>query len=210
MGRIKLGPFDSQYLEQARTWRNNPIINRWCRQNDYISDMDQSAWFRSQATDPKIKMYAVKLGNLLVGVAGLTSIDTYNRKAEFSLYIGPEHQGKGFAKEALAELLDHGFSSLGLNLIWGETFQGNMACHLFQSLGFRQTGFMPKSYWKDGKFINSYFYAMLKEDWLGQVPNTNTDLVDADGVVCEHLYGSDAALPDSQAPRAGLNVPKSP
>ena len=89
-------------------WRNSWDIWHWTRQNDLIHWADQLDWFEKQRTDPTISMYGITADTgskteyrELVGVTGLTDINHYHKRAEFSLYIAPEHQKKGYGKVAL-------------------------------------------------------------------------------------------------------------
>ena len=168
---IRLAPLDSQMAEVVRSWRNDWSVMRWCRQNDLISDWDQKRWFERQASDPTIQMYALALSfengkETLAGVAGFTSIDHFNRRAEFSLYLRPDLHGKGHGKAALRVLLAHGFDNLGFNVIWGECFAENPAARMFESLGFVKEGTRRDFYWRDGRFIDAHLYSLKRTDWI--------------------------------------------
>lgn len=102
-----------------------------------------------------------------VGVGGLTDIDHINSRAEFSLYIAPEHQQKGYGKIALKRLVEHGFNVLNLNSIWGECFDGNPAARMFESIGFKKTGTRPQFYYRDGRYINADIYTLLRAEYNG-------------------------------------------
>lgn len=168
---MNLLPIDKEHLPQLRAWRNDYSIWKWCRQNDLISDIAQQGWYERQAKDPSSKMYRIEVNaekyTETVGVCGLTNLDFANRHAEFSIYVGPEHQKRGYGKKALSLLLSHGFQNLGLNLIWGETFDGNPALALFEAMGFRKDGMRRQFYWKDGKFIDAHLLSLTREEWLG-------------------------------------------
>lgn len=170
---IELRALDWAHCAEARRWRNDYRIWRHCRQNDLISDVDQERWFERQASDPSIKMYAVVvIANAVathVGVCGLTSIDWQNRRAEFSLYIGPEFQGAGHGRRALKNLLAHAFTNLGLHQIWGEVFDGNVpALKTFGALGFMVDGRLRQRYWRDGRFLDTYMVSLLADEWRAQ------------------------------------------
>jgi RimJ/RimL family protein N-acetyltransferase len=108
--------------ETTFKWRNNYKIWKWCRQNDLLMKESHKEWFDKIAKDPTIKMYSIQGANGFLGVCGLTDIDRVNQRAEFSLYIAPDYQGRGYATAALKTLLSHGFMNQNLNVIWGETF----------------------------------------------------------------------------------------
>jgi RimJ/RimL family protein N-acetyltransferase len=100
-----------------------------------------------------------------LGVCGLTSIDLYNRHAEFSLYIAPQLQGDGLGTRALKTLLAYGFKTLGLNSIWGETFQGNHALKMFEQMGFKIEGSRRDFYFRDGKYIDAVLVSMQASEF---------------------------------------------
>lgn len=163
---VFLRRLEKREMETLRCWRNNPLVWKWCRQNDVISQSDQEKWFETQASDPSVKMYGVcDHREMLLGVCGLTSIDHWNRRAEFSLYIAPEHQRKGYAKPALWTLLKKGFLDLGLNCIWGETFHGNHAVRVFEDVGMKKEGRRREFYYREGRFIDCDLYSMVRSDF---------------------------------------------
>jgi UDP-4-amino-4,6-dideoxy-N-acetyl-beta-L-altrosamine N-acetyltransferase len=171
---VRLTTLESEHLESARVWRNNEKIRKWCRQTDIISLFDQYNWYNRMRADSSIKMYVIETEKgrskfMPIGVCGLTSIDTHNRRAEFSLYIAPEYQRQGHSKAALKTLLKHGFNNLNLNLIWGETFDGNPAAKMFEQLGFVKEGTRREFYFKEGRYIDAHLYSVKREEvaWNG-------------------------------------------
>ena len=165
-----LGPVDRAHKERMRQWRNDPRIYAWCRQDGLISDQDQDRWFERQSVDPSIRMFMVLaiLPSKDVepcGVAGLTSIDWLNRRAEFSLYVAPGMHRKGLGEKALLTLLSYGFRDLGLHVIWGETFESNPAIKLFKKIGFTQEGTRRGFYWKHGRHIDAHLISMTEDEW---------------------------------------------
>lgn len=166
---LELQPLDSTDIGLIRSWRNDGRIWRWCRQSDVISDAEQVRWFNSLADNKTIKLYKLFVSTPdtsgPVGVAGFTSIDYFNSRAEFSLYIAPEMQGKGLGRRFLEILFTHGFTNLGLNLIYGEMFEGNPAAKTFESLGMTKEGTRRQFYWKDGKRTDAHLYSITRDEW---------------------------------------------
>lgn len=208
-----LAPLDSTDIGIVRMWRNDHRIWRWCRQFDLISDAEQVRWFNRQSEDPTVRMYKLLLttseGSAPVGVAGLTSIDHVNRRAEFSLYVAPQFQGKGFGETFLSLLFDHGFRNLGLNVIWGETFAENPASRLFERLGMMREGTRREFYWRDGRFIDAHLYSLTAGDWNGRKLAARGDAADA-----RALGGAEPGASESLAiplkPRRGRKPKTSP
>ena len=196
---ISLAAISRADLPKMLEWRNDYRIWQWCRQNDLINELSHEAWFERQARDPATRMYKLMLktsgATSMIGVCGLTSIDWQNRRAEFSLYIGPAYQKIGAGKMALKLLLNHGFDNLGLNLIWGETFDGNPAARMFETLGFLKEGTRRQFYWRDGKYIDAHLYSMTQGEWREFRNGAGRSAASADG--SEHM-----ASPDDPAPAA--------
>jgi len=168
---IKLKKIEEYDLQLLRSWRNDDRIMKWCRQNDLLSSTDQVRWYEKINIDPTIKMYLIttliKGCTNCIGVCGLTSIDLINSRAEFSLYIAPEYQNKGYGKTTLITLLNKGFNDFNLNLIWGETFNKNPAYKMFKSLGFKKEGTRRQFYYKNGKYVDAHLVSILRKEWRG-------------------------------------------
>ncbi|MHA2069020.1 MAG: GNAT family N-acetyltransferase [Candidatus Thorarchaeota archaeon] len=157
---ITLHPVCSKHLDLLQGWRNDPEVWDWCRQFTLIDDVQQRNWFEKQSADPTIEMLLIKHRGSSVGVCGLTDIDYKNRRAEFSLYIGPENQGKGLSTPALKTLFQYGFLELNLQRIWGECFEDNPANHIFKKLGMEKEGARRNFYFKNGGYVDAILWSV--------------------------------------------------
>lgn len=164
---MDLRPIEEADLVKLWVYRNDPNIYSWCRQRDYISKESHYRWYKSLVDRDDVIMWAIRehVTDPVIGVCGLTDIDRVNSRAEFSLYIGPDYQGKGYATRALASLLDRAFKVENLNLVWGETFEGNPAYKIFEKLGMECEGVRQQFYYREGKYINALLYSITEEQW---------------------------------------------
>lgn len=165
---VVLEPIRRKLADDLRLQRNKPEIRRWCRQVGLIEEAEQEAWADRLGKDPSIRMFAIcDVLDLptVVGICGLTSILPVHNSAEFSIYIFTDCQRKGYARAALKTLIRHGFLELNLNRIWGETFEGNPGARLYEQLGFVKEGDLRETYYKDGKYINSSIWSILRKDY---------------------------------------------
>lgn len=154
----------SEIPTQAREWRNQREVFKWCRQNTLLTQNQHDQWMQNLPDD--VKMFGiVGPSGEPVGVCGLTNIDNLARHAEFSLYIAPEHQKNGYGFDALVTLFKHGFEDFNLHKIWGETFWNNPAIKLFQKIGMILTRGHTDHYFKGGEYISTSFITLLREDW---------------------------------------------
>ena len=162
---VKLGPLKIENLDAYMKNRNMPEIYNWSRQEDLLNEVTHEEWFYKQARDPRVRMYEILSGEVFIGVCGLSDLDLLHRRAEFSLYINTKWQKKGLATPTLKTLFKHGFYSFGLNVIWGESFDGNPACQIFEKLGMKKDGARTDFYWKNGRFIDAHLYSMRASEW---------------------------------------------
>jgi len=164
VGLDTIGP---ELMDDLREWRNDPRIFSWCRQQGLITQRDQERWYLWQNDDKATNMFAIvePVKRMVIGVCGLTSIDLVSRRAEFSLYIAPNSQGLGYGQNALVTLCKYGFNNLGLNSIWGESFDKNPAMTMFKRVGFKEEGTRRQFYFKDGKFIDAHLFSLLRSEF---------------------------------------------
>lgn len=163
---LSLDTIKHSHRDQLLTWRNNPEIFKWCRQNDLLTDENHKRWFDEISVSTKIKMFSIYESDVMVGVCGLTDIDLINQRAEFSLYIGPEFQGQGIGKDALQLLCLHGFSAYPLNVIWGESYAGNPAIKMFQKIGFKEEGVRRDFYFRNGCHIDAVLFSIKRDEFV--------------------------------------------
>ena len=163
---VSLGPISRVDPLKLLEWRNEPSVYRWCRQYEPLELESHMAWYNGLHKRTDVKMYAIRdAKDTSIGVCGLTSIDMINRRAEFSLYIGPEHHGHGHGLKVLKTLCAHGFQALGLYHIFGETFDGNPASEIFEKVGFKKEGTRRGFYFREGKHIDAHLYSILAEEF---------------------------------------------
>lgn len=75
--------------------------------------------------------------------------------------------GKGFVSEAIDAALDHGFGTLNLHRIWLEIDPRNHgSVRVAQKCGFVAEGVARESFLLGGAYLDSVYYAMLREEWL--------------------------------------------
>jgi RimJ/RimL family protein N-acetyltransferase len=104
----------------------------------------------------------------LIGDCGLKTEEDA-RQAELGVTFAREHQGKGYAYEAVSRVLDYAFSELGLHRIIAIADQENApSVLLLERLGMRREGSFIENAWFKGHWASEYLYAILRDRWLGR------------------------------------------
>ncbi|NEZ44276.1 GNAT family N-acetyltransferase [Paenibacillus alvei] len=103
--------------------------------------------------------------NVIIGSCGYNTLDFENGKAEIGYDIAKSFWGKGYATEAIASLLDYGFSSLKLNRIEAKVDPRNVSSmKLLQKFNFTFEGTLRQYERVDGKFNDLSIYSKLISD----------------------------------------------
>lgn len=176
---IKLRAVERGDLTLLKDMRNTPELKKYFREYRLLNDKNQEQWFDSLTNDRTQCMFCidgvitktlyvsdVNTGVLyedieLVGACSLNNINWVNRSAEFGIYIKPDKQGNGFAKEALTELVKYGFNELNLHRIWGEVYSNNPALDFYKKFGFKVEGKLRDTYYYYG-WHNSIIISILE------------------------------------------------
>ncbi len=126
----------------------------------YIADCNKRA---AANTD---YAYAIISEKEMLGRIGLHYINPQNRIAEIGYWLSDELQGRGIVTKCCKALINHGFTELGLNRIEIKCAVGNAkSFSIAEKLKFKREGILHKAELLNGKFIDLYLYAMLKEEW---------------------------------------------
>lgn len=87
---------------------------------------------------------------------------------EIGWIFDPRYQGRGYATEAAAALLGHGFETLGLHRVVATCQPENVASwRVMEKLGMRREAHFRKAVQLDGAtWLDEYLYAILEEAWF--------------------------------------------
>lgn len=159
-----LGPFVG--------YRNDPEVARYQYWDGYSEERARALIRASEQEEPFVPgewfQFAVELKETgaLAGDLGV-KVDPDGMQAEIGYTFAREEQGKGYASEAVARLLDHAFRELGLHRVYAVTDQENRSSFaLLERLGLRREGAFVQNAWFKGRWSSEYLYATLREEWL--------------------------------------------
>ncbi|MDX8340959.1 GNAT family protein [Draconibacterium sp. IB214405] len=113
-------------------------------------------WFQLAVLD--------KTNDELIGDMGIHFID--EQQVELGYTIAKQHQGKGFATEAVKAVIDHLFHDLKKRRITASIDPENVASFaLLEKLGFRKEAHFVESLFLNDKWVDDVIYALLAREW---------------------------------------------
>ncbi len=170
---IYLTRFDRANAETLRGWINDPVVNEWLisSQLPYSSeqelaffDLTEREW--SAGTAYRFQIHVAD-DDRLIGIVGLDGVNLLHRRAEVGIFIGSApDQNRGFGRDAIVTLLRFGFDRLGLHSIGIKANTENeRAVHLYESIGFVQTGRERECAFMRGRFRDHVCFDMLESEF---------------------------------------------
>ena len=111
--------------------------------------------------EPAIELDGRVIGHMFLSIGSLES-----RGAEIGWTLHPDFQGRGYAAEAAAAVLDLAFDVLGLHRVRAELDPRNDdSIALCVRLGMRREAFFVQDLWFKGEWADTGVYAILAEEW---------------------------------------------
>ncbi len=105
----------------------------------------------------------------LVGDCGLGFRNKAARQAEIGFSLNPAHQGKGYATEAVGEMLRLGFERCNRHRIYARCDARNDGSwRLMERLGMRREAHFREHALFKGGWDDEFYYAMLEDEWRAQ------------------------------------------
>lgn len=102
----------------------------------------------------------------LIGDSSLTWTSAEHDTGEVNIVLHPAHHGRGYAAEALTELLRLAFDHLKLHRVFGRCDARNVAsASLMESLGMHREAHLRESEHLKGEWADELVYAMLVSEW---------------------------------------------
>ncbi len=110
--------------------------------------------------------YSIVIDKNIVGRIGMHHINLQNKIGEIGYWLADGLQGRGIVNKCCKTLIHHSFTVLGLNRIEIKCAVGNdKSKAVIEKLQFKPEGILRQAEWLNGKFIDLYLYAMIKEEW---------------------------------------------
>jgi diamine N-acetyltransferase len=130
-----------------------------------VSQIEHERWFSQIRERTDVRIFAIREDGRLVGTCQLHSIHPVHRSAELQIRIGAgDARGRGVGREALRQLLRHGFDELDLHRIYLHVFATNeRAIRAYEDVGFRREGLLREAAAIAGTWIDVLLMAVLRD-----------------------------------------------
>jgi ribosomal-protein-alanine N-acetyltransferase len=150
-------------------WFNDEAICKTLQKHYFPNTREaQLAFYEKNInTNNKIQLGICKPeSSNIIGIISLNNIDFINRKAEISAVIG-ESAGRNINLfiESCNLIINHAFSSLNLNRIYGGSISKELVTLMCRTLGCKEEGIGRSEIYKKGVYHDSYRYGILRDEF---------------------------------------------
>ncbi len=170
--RIFLRHLEISDCQRVYQWHNDPeLYSTLINPFHPVSLQTVEDWIKrkSQYSDKEIN-FAICLADTSehIGNLYMRDIDFVNRNCSVGAFIAsPKNRGKGYVQEALDQLVEYAYETLGLKRVYMHTFADNeRAVKLLRKCGFTIEGKMRQHVFKNGRFKDVLILGMCESDYV--------------------------------------------
>lgn len=172
--RLSLRPATEDDAEATWRFRELDAVSRWLTVAPRTFEAYQQEF---QDAERLSKTLIIEADGHVIGDLMLAIRDAWAQKevadqakgvqAELGWVLHPDHAGRGYATEAVRELLRLSFEELGLRRVTAECFADNDASwRLMERVGMRREAHSVKdSLHRTGEWLDGLSYALLADEW---------------------------------------------
>lgn len=126
---------------------------------------DADTYIRAvRAFEPQTSFALEVDGEAAGGIGIEVRPDVYRRSAEIGYWLGRAYWGRGIATEAVREVSAWAFENFDLCRLFAEVFAWNPASmRVLEKAGYTREACLRRSVTKDGRTIDAYLYALIRE-----------------------------------------------
>lgn len=185
--KVCIRKFEKRDISNKVRWINDPLNNMYLHYDLPLEVMKTEEWFEKNKDRTDRYDAVIEADGNPIGLIGLLSIDTKNKKAEYYITLGERNYlGKGIAMQASRLLLEYAFLQMGLNRVYLYTETENIAAvKAYKRIGFKREGVIRQDIYSKGRYVDRYVYGITKEDFLGI---QSTPILKIDNLYGNHLY----------------------
>ncbi|WP_395479724.1 spermidine N1-acetyltransferase [Candidatus Curculioniphilus buchneri] len=163
---IKLRPLEREDLHFIHQLNNNEIMMRYWFEEPYEAYVELKDLYQKNIHNMNERRFIIDKNGINIGLVELIDIDHIHRRAEFTILIVPEHQGKGYATIATHLALNFGFMVLNLHKLYLIVDEENTkAIHIYTKLGFKQEGILLQEFFVNGQYRNTLRMYLFQNEY---------------------------------------------
>lgn len=174
--KVLIRPLSQEDVPWIMVWRNDGELAKyiWPGVPTPTPVATQREWYEQTLVDTSMKVFTICENEEArpIGMIGLSNINAKNQSGYLWIWIGESaYWGKGFGSEAMILFLGYCYRILNMRRIILEVYDYNeRAIRAYEKVGFIKEGTVRRSIFKDGRYVDEYIMAMLKDEYFAKYP----------------------------------------
>jgi len=161
--RLILRPLQPDDWQAVLSYTVDPAVMRYLP--EHLAMREPAADAESMVCPDKFAVN-LKTDGAFIGHLLFCHHDSEQQVREIGWVISPPYQRHGYATEAAAAVVRHGFQTLGLQRIVAACDSRNLASiRVMEKLGMRREAHFKDCLFRQGEWIDEYLYAIRAEEW---------------------------------------------
>ncbi len=169
--RLLLRDFEEADWEAVYCYASDPEVTRfmvWGPNTEEDTREYIQHKLAAQQADPRTSFslaVVLKAEDVLIGSCALTVSRPEKHAAYIGYCLNRDYWGQGYATEAVQAIIGLGFLQLHLHRIFATCDPHNVASlRVLEKLGMRREGRLLEDRWQEGRWRDSYLYAILEQE----------------------------------------------
>lgn len=174
--RVSLHPIEEDDLKFVTEGVNHPQVRTpvgqsfptsLARERRYLSELNE----RTDAIQ-----LLVTADDDRAGVVELDPIDRETGVTDLGIWIHPDGQERGIAREAIELLVDYAFSELRVHKVTANAYATNTPSQkMLDAVGFVEEGVGREDAFFDGEYHDTHYFGLLEQEWGERTGSEKTD-----------------------------------
>ena len=164
--RLRIRLFTADDWQAVHAYTSDPVVMTYVPEG--VMTEEQTRQFIAGSMTEDARTYAVdlKAEDRLIGHVGFHPWFA-PRIYELGWVFHPRYHRQGYATEAAAALLRHGFASLSVHRVIATCQPENMpSSRVMEKLGMQREAHFRKCVYRDETWWDEYHYALLEDEWF--------------------------------------------
>lgn len=172
--RLILREFEENDWRDILAYHSDPRYLRYYHRDDDPAEEDARAFVAMflgwRREEPRYRFQLAittrEEPGRVIGNCGIRRKDPESRLADCGVELAPEFWGKGYATEAVREMLRLAFDDLGIHKVWTSSIAENSgAAHVVEKLGMRLEGRLRGHEEIRGRWHDVLLHGILAAEW---------------------------------------------
>lgn len=165
--RIYLSPRNSDDVEKFTEWLNDFQVTDYTQRSANVMTLQAESEYLNNSKEEYAMVIVTKDEDKMIGTVSIEQINFINRTGTLGIFIGDkDYRDRGYGTEAIKLILEYAFQYINLNNVMLTVMSYNdRAKRCYEKCGFKEFGRRHQSVYMDGKYYDTIYMEVLKENF---------------------------------------------